>query len=134
MNVKLGDVAIIIDGRWPNVGRVVYVAQEVADRDYRFMRYGILPSWRVESLGGDLATDAGPARREFIPDIALRRLDFTPTQAKAMRSAKADADFDAALAELAVVLAGFIEEPENVSVRTRKRQHATIPNWGTVAI
>jgi hypothetical protein len=37
MNVKLGDVAIIIKGRWPNVGRIVYVAQATADRDYSYM-------------------------------------------------------------------------------------------------
>lgn len=116
MNVKLGDVAIIIKGRWPNVGRIVYVAQETADRDYRYMGYGILSSWSVESLGGDLDTDAGPARRGLIPDLALRKLDLTPEQAKAMREAKADADFKAALAELAVVLANYIEEPEEISV------------------
>lgn len=133
MNVKLGDVAIIIKGRWPNVGRIVYVAQATADRDYNHMGYGILPSWSVESLGGDLDTDAGPARRGFIPDIALRRLDVTPEQAKAMREAKADADFKAALAELAVVLADYIDAPEKVSVRTGKRQRATIPNREAIA-
>jgi hypothetical protein len=134
MNVTLGDAAIIIKGRWPNVGRIVYVAQATADRDYSYMGYGILPSWSVESLGGDLDTEAGPARRGFIPDIALRRLDLTPEQAKAMREAKADADFKAALAELAVVLADYIDEPEKVSVGNRKRQRATIRNRETVAI
>jgi hypothetical protein len=133
MNVKLGDVAIIINGRWPNVGRIVYVAQETADRDYRFMGYGILPSWSVESLGGDLDTDGGPARRGLIPDLALRKLDLTAKQAKAMRAAKADHDFKVALAELAVVLADYLDEPEKISVRTKKRQRATIPQRETIA-
>lgn len=42
MNVKLGEVAII-KGRWPNVGRIIYVARETEDRDYSFMGYGIQP-------------------------------------------------------------------------------------------
>jgi len=134
MNVKLGDVAIIINGRWPNIGRLVYVARATADRDYSHMGYGILPSWSVESLGGDLDTDGGPVRRGLIPDIALRRLDLTPEQAKALYAAKADVDFKAALAEFAVVLADIIVEPEKVSVRTGKRQRSTIPSRETIAI
>ncbi len=132
MNVKIGDVAIIIKGRWPNVGRIVYVAEETADRDYRFMGYGVQPSWIVESLGGVLDTDNGPRSRGATPDISLRRLDFTPGQAKAMRKAKSDADIKVALAELAMVLADYIDAPEKVSVRTRKRQRATIPNRETI--
>jgi hypothetical protein len=111
MNVKPGDVAIIIKGRWPNVGRIVYVAQETADRDYTFMGYGIQPSWFVESLGGDLDTDNGPRRSGVTPDISLCRLDLMPEQAKAMRKARIDRDFKAALDELAVVLADYIDEP-----------------------
>lgn len=118
MNVKLGDVAIIIKGRWPNVGGIVYVAEETADRDYTFMGYGIQPSWFVESLGGDLDTENGPRRSGCTPDISLCRLDFTPEQAKAMRASKAKQDFKAALDELAVVLADYIDEPAKEPVRT----------------
>ena len=112
MNVKIGDVAIVIKGRWPNVGKIVYVARETADRDYSSMGYGILPSWFVESLGGDLDTDGGPRKSGFTPDISLRRLDLTPEQAKAMRTAKADGDFKAVLDELAVVLAEYADSAE----------------------
>ncbi len=118
MNAKLGDVAIIINGRWPNVGRIVYVARETEDRDYSFMGYGIQPSWIVESLGGDLDTDGGPAQRGFTPDISLRRLDLTPEQAKAMRKAKSDHDFKAALDELAVVFANYEREQNRNKERT----------------
>lgn len=118
MNVKLGDVAIIIKGRWPNVGRIVYVARETEDRDYSFMGYGIQPSWLVESLGGDLDTDAGPRKSGFTPDISLQRLDLTPEQAKIMRKAKADHDFKAALDELAVVLANYEKEQNQNKERT----------------
>lgn len=126
MNAKLGDVAIIIKGRWPNVGRIVYVARETEDRDYTAMGYGILPSWIVESLGGDLDTDAGPAQRGFTPDISLRRLDLTPEQAKAMRKAKADHDFKAALDELAVVFANY-EKSQKQRKRSKERTTADLP-------
>ncbi|MBU0750855.1 MAG: hypothetical protein KJ787_02690 [Gammaproteobacteria bacterium] len=125
MNVKLGDVAIIIKGRWPNVGRIIYVARETGDRDYTAMGYGILPSWIVESLGGDLDTDAGPAQRGFTPDISLRRLDLTPEQAKAMRTAKADHDFKAALDELAVVFANY-EKSQKQRKRSKERTTADL--------
>lgn len=118
MNAKIGDVAIIIKGRWPNVGRLVYVAQATKDRDYSSMGYGILPSWIVESLGGDLDTDAGPAQRGFTPDISLKRLDLTPEQAQAMRKAKADHDFKAALDELAVIFVNYEREQNRRKVGT----------------
>ena len=51
-----------------------------------------------------------------------------------MRAVKAKQDFKAALDELAVVLADYIDEPEKVSVPTRKRQRATIPSRETIAI
>lgn len=126
MNVKLGDVAFIIKGRWPNVGRIVYVARETEDRDYSFMGYGIQPSWIVESLGGDLDTDGGPSQRGFTPDISLRRLDLTPEQAKAMRTAKAEHDFKAALDELAVVFANY-EKSQKQGKRSKERTTADLP-------
>lgn len=110
MNVQAGDVAIIIKGRWPNVGRIVYVAASAGDRDYSRIGCGVLPCWFVESLGGELDTDNGPSSGGHIPDIALRRLPgVNPEQAERLRKAKAQADLDAALADLALVLAPFAE-------------------------
>lgn len=110
MNVKPGDVAIIIMGRLANIGRLVYVASGPTDNDYTKMGYGILPSWVVESLGSDLDTNTGPSQRGFTPDISLRRLDLLPEQTTMMRKIKAERDFEAALAELAVVLADAFNE------------------------
>lgn len=120
MNVKAGDVAIIIKGRWPNVGRIVYVANAAGDRDYSRCGYGILPSWFCESLGADLDTEQGPSQAGYAPDIALRPIPgVTREQAERM---KAQADFDAALADLALILAPFAETldaPETEAVEER---------------
>lgn len=125
MNVQAGDVAIIVKGRWPNVGRIVYVACSAGDRDYSRFGYGILPSWLCESLGADLDTDKGPGRDGYAPDIALRRLHgVTREQAERM---KARADFDAALDDLALILAPFAETldaPEHETQEVRSAQGA----------
>lgn len=125
MNVQAGDVAIIIKGRWPNVGRIVYVASSAGDRNYTPWGYGILPSWFCESLGADLDTEKGPSRGGYAPDIALRRLPgVTQEQAERM---KARADFDAALDDLALILAPFAEtlpDPEHEGQEERSAQGA----------
>lgn len=111
MNCKPGDVAIIIKGRWPNVGRIVLVERAWCDVDYAHLGYGILPCWLVESLGGDLDTDIGPAPSGYTPDLSLRPLpDITPEQAQAIRKRQARAQFDKALAELAELLKAVEEE------------------------
>lgn len=125
MKAKPGDVAIIVKGRWPNVGRIVYVVEATADRDYTFMGYGILPSWYVESLGGDLDTENGPRPAGCTPDISLRRIpDISPEQGLALRKMKARADFDAALADLAKILAAYVEAEEPAEA---DKQRAGIP-------
>lgn len=105
MNVKPGDVAIIIKGRWPNVGCIVQIERAWCDVDYSREGYGVLPCWLVESLGGDLDTDIGPAPSGYTPDLSLRPLpDITPEQAQAIRKRQSRAQFDKALAELAELL------------------------------
>lgn len=105
MNVKPGDVAIILKGRWPNVGRVVYVEHAHPDVNYCNLGYGILKSWVVSSLGSQLDTTGGPSDRGHTPDLSLKRLDLTPEQARAMYVAKAQHDFDEAIKELGALLA-----------------------------
>jgi len=100
MNVKPGDVAIILTGRWPNVGRLVYVEHDYPDVNYSHIGYGILKCWVVSSLGSLLDTVGGPNHRGYTPDMSLKRLDLTPEQAKAMHVAKAMHDMDAAINEL----------------------------------
>lgn len=105
MNVKPGDVAIIIKGRWPNVGRIVQVEREWGEVDYTHMGYSVLPCWLVESLGGNLECQSGPCQRGFTPDISLRPLpDITPEQAQAIRKRHAREQFNAALKDLADIL------------------------------
>lgn len=110
MNVKPGDVAIIIKGRWPNVGRIVQVDRAWGDVDYSHVGYGVLPCWLVESLGGDLDTNRGPAPTGYTPDLSLRPLpDITLDQAMEIRKRRAREQFQQALAELGEV-ARSIEE------------------------
>ena len=116
MNVKPGDVAIVIKGRWPNVGRVVQVERAWGDVDYSHVGYGVLPCWLVESLGGDLDTNGGPSQTGYTPDLSLRPLpDITPEQAQAIRKQHAKEQFDKALAELGRVLREMEEQEETLT-------------------
>lgn len=111
MNVKPGDVAIVIKGRWPNVGRIVQVERAWGDVDYSHIGYGVLPCWLVESLGGDLDCESGPSPRGYTPDLSLRPLpDVTPEQAAAIRKQRAREQFEQALAEFGKVLRELEEE------------------------
>jgi hypothetical protein len=111
MNVKPGDVAIIIKGRWPNVGRLVQVDRAWGDVDYSHVGYGVLPCWLVESLGGDLDTDQGPAQTGYTPDLSLRPLpDITPEQALEIRKRKAREEFQKALADLGRIAQALEQE------------------------
>jgi hypothetical protein len=118
MNVQAGDVAVIIKGRWPNVGRIVYVAHQIEDKDYSQMGYGVLPTWYVESLGGELDTDIGPQMGGTTPDLSLRRIpDITPGQAAELRRMKNEADKRRALADLKQIIDQYAEEEELAEVK-----------------
>lgn len=105
MNVKPGDVAIIIKGRWPNVGRIVQVEREWGEVDYTHMGYGVQHCWLVESLGGSLECESGACQRGFTPDISLRPLpDITPEQVQEIRKRHVREQFNQALRDLAVIL------------------------------
>lgn len=104
MNVQQRDVAVVINGRWPNIGRIVVVLRKFDDVDYRHLGYGVEPSWWVRSMGGLLDTTTGPAMEGHAPDIALRKLyKISSDEIEAMRLQKAYEEFNAALAELAVL-------------------------------
>lgn len=75
--------------------------------------------------GKTIKVYSGPAQRGFTLDISLRRLDLTPEQAKAMRTAKADHDFKAALDELAVVFANY-EKSQKQRKRSKARTTADL--------
>ncbi|MEN6630757.1 MAG: hypothetical protein ABFC42_14055 [Sulfuricella sp.] len=101
MNVKPGDVAIVIKGRWPNVGRIVLVERYWGEVDYSHIGCGVLPCWLVESTGAKLDTTGGQSYTGYTPDLSLRILpDVTPEQAQAMRKQVARERFNEALADL----------------------------------
>jgi hypothetical protein len=105
MNVQQRDVAAVINGRWPNIGRIVVVLRSVKDVDYRHIGYGIEPSWWVRSMGGLLDSTTGPAMEGHIPDIALRKLyKISSDEIETIRLEKAHEEFQEALAELAAIL------------------------------
>lgn len=111
MNVKPGDIAIIVKGRWRNVGRIVLVDRAWGDVDYTRLGYGVLPCWLVESLGGDLDSVCGPGPTGYTPDLSLRPLPkITPKQAQAIRKRKAREDFQKALEELARIVQAVQED------------------------
>ena len=115
MNVKPGDVAIVIKGRWQNVGRIVQVDRPRGEVDYSHLGYGVLPCWWVESLGEDLDCPSGPTQRGYTPDLSLQPLpDISPEQAKAIRKRRAKERFQEALAELGRVLREIEEAKETV--------------------
>ena len=110
MNVKPGDVAIIIKGRWPNVGRSVLVERYWGEVDYSHISCGMLPCWLVESTGGKLDTSQGESYTGYTPDISLRLLpDVTPEQAHMLRKQVARERFDEALADLGRIIREYEE-------------------------
>lgn len=102
MNVQAGDLAFIVAGRKPNIGRLVYVARFFGDIDYSKDGYGVLPCWTVESLGSPLDARRGAVQRGHIPDMALRKQDSGITAA-VLRRSKAEQDAASALTELSAI-------------------------------
>lgn len=67
-DIKVGDLAFIVQGLWPNVGRVVYVAEFVPDYDFSPMGLSIRQGWRVRSWGhGPLQRTDGPLSSSTAP-------------------------------------------------------------------
>jgi hypothetical protein len=105
-NIHSGDLAVVVQGLWPNVGRLVYVTKFVRDFDFSTMGSGIREGWRVRSWSqGPLETTGGPRMVGFTPVGSLRRLDpLPPLQQRELRVEMARLDFDEALCELATIL------------------------------
>lgn len=88
-SIKPGDIAVVVNGLWPNVGRVVYVTDSVSDVD--FLPLGIFSKtgWRVRSCSETpLQTAAGLAMAGLTPIGSLRPLDRLPTRLQAELDAK----------------------------------------------
>jgi hypothetical protein len=50
-NIRPGDLAVVVQGLWPNVGRVVFVSAFVPDFDFSAMEHCGRQGWRVRSWG-----------------------------------------------------------------------------------
>ena len=116
MCVQSGDLAIVVQGLWPNVGRIVFVDtyKDLCD----FTALGLPPSggWRVRSVSAQpLQTTEGYRMAGVTPEASLRRLEpLPPEQMKAIAQKKAIADFKEAMDRLVEIFE--VEEKEAVLV------------------
>lgn len=113
-NIRPGDLAVVVRGLWPNVGRLVFVSEFVPDFDFSNMGLKIRQGWRVRSWGhGPLETTDGPLMVAITPTGSLRRLDpMPPAQQAELVKEMARADFDDALSDLAKILKEQYETAE----------------------
>lgn len=94
--IRCGDLAIVVAGLWPNVGRIVYVVDVVSDFDFKSMGFFVRTGWRVRSCSDKpLQTVNGPGMAGLTPTASLRPLERLPTRLQA------DLDAKMALADLA---------------------------------
>lgn len=106
MNVQAGELAVVVKGLWPNIGRVVYVDRLVPTWDFTPLELGQQPGWRVRAWShAPLDTTAGPRMVGYTPLGSLRPLGpLTPDMASQIAKEMALADFREAVNELADVL------------------------------
>ena len=105
MSVKPDDLAIVIQGLWPNVGRIVYVDRLEDAFDFSAMGLGVKPGWRVRAWGSaPLETTKGPRMAGFTPVGSLKPLyDLPPEQREAIRREMAKLDLEDAMNDLAKI-------------------------------
>lgn len=106
MNVRAGDLAVVVKGLWPNVGRIVFVDRYFESQDFTSMGLGLGPGWRVHSWRlGPLQTVAGPRSVGYTPLGSLKPLAPLPLdQARLVQQQMAITDFKEAMQDLAKVL------------------------------
>ncbi len=106
MNVRAGDLAVVVQGLWPKVGRIVFVDRYVEMRDFTAMGLGQGPGWRVRSCSEvPLETVAGPCMVCYSPAGSLKPIDpLPPDMSLQIQRRMAVADFKDAMADLAAVL------------------------------
>lgn len=112
MNVKSGDLAIVVKGLWPNVGRIVYVDRYRPLFDFTPMGLPPSPGWRVRSISAQtLETTEGQRMAGITPVQSLRRIDpLPPEQMRRIAQRMAAADCREALDELAEIMESIEQE------------------------
>lgn len=105
-NIRVGDLAVVVKGFGPNIGRVVFVTKYVADFDFSFMGLGRSAGWRVRSWSAEPLETIGGLRTVGITPLgSLRRLDrLPPPHQREIELQMAQADFDDALSDLAKIM------------------------------
>ena len=78
-NIRKGDLAVVVAGLWPNVGRIVYVSDYVELVDFSDMQRPCGPGWRVRSVNRvPLERTTGPGMSGIAPLVSLKRLERLP--------------------------------------------------------
>lgn len=118
-HIQVGDLAIVIKGLWPNVGRVVYVK---AYRDLiDFSAIGLLPSagWLVRSVSATpLTSTEGECMTGITPVASLRRINpLSPELMRQIHQQMAIKDFKEAMNDLAQIVEHIEEVVECEVVR-----------------
>jgi len=106
--INRGDLAIVVQGLWPNVGRIVYVCEYVTEFDFTAMGLSVGAGWRVRSWSGGLLTRTdGLGLSGITPIGSLRPLDRLPKeQQREIEIEMALAEAAEAIKELAAWFAG----------------------------
>ncbi len=112
MNVKAGDLAIVVKGLWPNVGRIVYVDRYRPLFDFSPMGLPPSPGWRVRSISAQpLETIEGLRMVGITPVRSLRRIvPLPPDQMHQIAQRMAVADCREAMDELAEIMETIEQE------------------------
>ncbi len=101
MNVKKGDVAIIVSGVEANIGKLVYVVDDISPEIVTSLGCRGFPKWYVWMVSGLLKDEAGEdVVGGLTSEESLCRLDMPPEQAEAMRMDGYKILFEMVFAEL----------------------------------
>jgi hypothetical protein len=105
MSVRAGDLAVVVKGLWPNVGRIVYVDRFIKSWDFTRMGLDIRPGWSVRTWSQEpLETIAGPRMSGYTPQGSLKALDpLPPALARRIQQQMAVEDFNEAMTALAEI-------------------------------
>ena len=108
-DIRKGDLAVVVAGLLPNIGRIVYVSDYVELVDFSPMQYPPGPGWRIRSVNGiPLERTTVPGMAGISPLGTLQRLERLPEKLQN------EMDFAIALNDLADCLKALEEQETEV--------------------